>query len=504
MDISEAKKQVRYSVQAYLSKNEYGEYKIPIERQRPLFLIGPPGVGKTEIMSQVAREMDIALVAYSMTHHTRQSALGLPFINQREFEGREYRTTEYTMSEIIASIYDAMGETGMSEGILFLDEINCISETLSPSMLQFLQYKTFGMHRVPQGWVVVTAGNPPEYNNSVRAFDLATLDRLKILDIEPNLGAWMKYARNEGVHGSILSYLQVRREDFYSVQETVDGKSFVTARGWVDLSEMMGLYEENGLPIDIELIGQYIQDSGIARNFSAYYDLFFQYKSRYDVLEILEGNIGEGTIAQAKGAPFDERVIMLRLLSDALIDDFCSIFEIESIIKQCVERIRSKKDSLEDDAATREDIIATLDGMAEAEIESMRREKRAHDLSRTEVRVRMGAVEAFGEMVKRISSPDEEGGAPDIIRRVLAEKNDRRRELATKAGRQLENVFSFLEDAYGEDDEMAIFIATLTENRYSADFIGRYGSEGYFRHNESVMVFSQEQQLGDAIDELMG
>ena len=48
------------------------------------------------------------------------------------------------MSEIIASVYEVMEESGIREGILFLDEINCVSETLAPSMLQFLQYKVFG------------------------------------------------------------------------------------------------------------------------------------------------------------------------------------------------------------------------------------------------------------------------------------------------------------------------------------------------------------------------
>ena len=119
-------------------------------------------------MEQIAQELGIALVSYSMTHHTRQSALGLPFIEEKEYEGKNYRVSEYTMSEIIASIYDVMRESGIKEGILFLDEINCVSETLAPSMLQFLQYKVFGRHQVPEGWVIVTAGNPPEYNKSVR------------------------------------------------------------------------------------------------------------------------------------------------------------------------------------------------------------------------------------------------------------------------------------------------------------------------------------------------
>lgn len=56
MNIKRAKEEIEHSIHAYLSKNEYGEYRIPAIRQRPLLLIGPPGIGKTQIMEQVARE----------------------------------------------------------------------------------------------------------------------------------------------------------------------------------------------------------------------------------------------------------------------------------------------------------------------------------------------------------------------------------------------------------------------------------------------------------------
>ena len=139
MNIKRAKQEMKDTIQAYLLKDEFGEYAIPAVRQRPVLLIGPPGVGKTQIMEQVAKECGIGLVAYTITHHTRQSAVGLPFLEKKNFGGREYTVTEYTMSEIVASVYNKMEETGLSEGILFLDEINCVSETLAPAMLQFLQ-----------------------------------------------------------------------------------------------------------------------------------------------------------------------------------------------------------------------------------------------------------------------------------------------------------------------------------------------------------------------------
>ena len=72
------------SIEAYLSKDEFGEYRIPAIRQRPILLMGPPGIGKTQVMEQIARECGIALVSYTITHHTRQSAVGLPFIVKKE------------------------------------------------------------------------------------------------------------------------------------------------------------------------------------------------------------------------------------------------------------------------------------------------------------------------------------------------------------------------------------------------------------------------------------
>lgn len=307
MNIKQAKEQIKNAMTAYFSKDDFGNYKIPIERQRPIFLMGPPGIGKTAIMEQVAGELGVGLVSYSMTHHTRQSALGLPFIEKKTYGGAEYSVSEYTMSEIIASVYDMMEITGVKEGILFLDEINCVSETLAPAMLQFLQYKIFGRHRVPSGWIVVTAGNPPEYNNSVREFDIVTWDRLKRIDVEPDYDVWKEFAYQKGVHPAITTYLDIKKDDFYKIETTVDGKSFVTARGWSDLSDMIRLYKEHELPVDELLAAQYLQNRKIAKDFAIYYDLFAKYKSDYQIPTILSGNAGEDIKARAKAAKFDER-----------------------------------------------------------------------------------------------------------------------------------------------------------------------------------------------------
>ena len=127
VNIKRAKEEIKNTIEAYLLKDSFGNYVIPAIRQRPVLLMGPPGVGKTQIMEQIARECRIGLVAYTITHHTRQSAVGLPFIREKEYDGKVYSVTEYTMSEIIGAIHEKMEKTGIREGILFIDEINCVS-----------------------------------------------------------------------------------------------------------------------------------------------------------------------------------------------------------------------------------------------------------------------------------------------------------------------------------------------------------------------------------------
>lgn len=104
MNIKDAKEQIKNAIIAYFSKDEYGEYQISIEDQRPVFLMGPPGIGKTAIMKQIASELGVGLVSYSMTHHTRQSALGLPFIQLVVFKRMKMALSNTGASAVVLPV----------------------------------------------------------------------------------------------------------------------------------------------------------------------------------------------------------------------------------------------------------------------------------------------------------------------------------------------------------------------------------------------------------------
>lgn len=492
MNILRAKQEIIRTVKAYLAKDEDGQYLIPSVHQRPILLMGPPGIGKTAIMEQAASECGISLVSYTITHHTRQSAIGLPYLTKRKYGGKEMTITEYTMSEIIASVYDKIEDTGLQEGILFIDEINCVSETLAPTMLQFLQQKSFGSHQVPPGWVIVAAGNPPEYNKSVRDFDVVTLDRLKRIDVQEDYAVWKQYAYRRQMHPAILSYLDIKKQHFYTFETTVDGQAFVTARGWEDLSQFLLTCEKLELPIDESVILEYIQHPKIARDFAAYYDLFKKYQSDYHVEEILAGKLPTSAVERLKSAPFDERLSVIGLLIGKLTSIFSASYYLDMQITTVFESLKSIKRRLEQD-----DLAQLLLQEANRQREKLASRQKAAAVDRQEAAAILKTaqtLETDANLLRTEAVRSNEDGFAKISERfqqAVAEMDAQ----TEQASAMLEHAFAFLTTTFGKSQEMVVFVTELNTNFFCTWFIGQNGSEAYTRCNKELMIGKQKQEL---------
>lgn len=503
MNIKEAKNYIKDTVKIYLKKDEEGEYRIPIVRQRPIFLLGAPGIGKTAIMEQIAQELGIALVSYSMTHHTRQSALGLPFIVHKEYEGKAYDVSEYTMSEIIASVYDVMAQSGIREGILFLDEINCVSETLAPSMLQFLQYKTFGRHQVPEGWVIVTAGNPPEYNKSVREFDVVTMDRLKILEVEADYAAWKEYARERGLHTAVLNYLDMKKEDFYQVETTVKGRSYITARGWEDLSQMLMLYEEEGIAAEESFVGQYIRNERVVKEFTAYYDLYQKYKNDYKTEEILAGAVSEQAKDKARKADFDERLSLMGMLIDRMQQDIKETMRTSEMLSDLMNPLKALKAKAQSGVSV-DELSVFLKNQIAGRQKAMEALQKAGALSVNDKRKNKSIIGFLTECEKQLRV-EEAGCSEDAFSKIkerFEDKVEAYKQSTVKVKEKLHYLFRFVEDVFGSGNEMLILVTECTVHADCAKFISMYGCEDYKRHNEELMLTERSGGLMQQIEEL--
>ena len=494
MDIKRAKQEIKDSIEAYLAKDEFGEYLIPAIRQRPILLMGAPGIGKTQIMEQIARECKVGLVSYTITHHTRQSAVGLPFIKEKTFGSESFSVTEYTMSEIIASVYEKMEKTGLKEGILFIEEINCVSETLAPMILQFLQGKTFGNQKVPEGWVIVTAGNPPEYNKSVREFDVVTLDRIKRIDVQPDFEVWKEYAYEQGIHPAVISYLELRRKNFYRMENTVDGRIFATARGWEDLSRLIQVYETLGKDVDREVVCQYIQHPMIAKDFAAYLALYNKYKTDYAVEELLQGKWTQITIQKIRNASLDEHLSLVGLLNGKLSQLFTECYLTDSYITKLYEYMVYYRDNLANIS------LKAVCQKAENDLESARK---AELLTRNEEKTFL-RVNTFLENIwlKMEGITQAESDIYEKVKEAFSGEADGLEKQTETVSQTLQNVFDFMEAAFGDSQEMVAFITELNANFYSIWFIRENGSDQYYRHNKGLLFDDRQKLILGQMEEL--
>ena len=344
------------------------------------------------------------------------------------------------MSEIIASVYDLMETTGVRQGILFLDEINCVSETLSPLMMQFLQYKVFGGHRLPEGWIVVTAGNPPEYNDSAREFDIVTLDRLKKMDVEPDFEAWKEYASAAHIHPAVVSFLQSRRERF----------------------------EKNGIEADEDLIVQYLQNSAAAKEFNTYLALFNKYREEYPVDAILDGEVPEGMTERVSQAGFDEVYTLIGLLLSSVKDDVRGRMEERRLIESVRLCLREYKaaasEELEPDVNMRR-LIGRIESGRESGL-------RAHSLTREEADRMLRTASCLYDMA------------------------------AKTASLQDYDLFSFAESCWGDEKEMLLIVTELTADPDTVSFISTYGCDGYYRHNKNLLFDERQTAIDQEIEKL--
>ena len=487
MNILQAKNEIKNTVQAYLSKNSFGEYEIESKNQRPLLLIGPPGIGKTQIMEQISKECQIGLVSYTITHHTRQSAVGLPFIQEKEFQGKTYSITEYTMSEIIASVYSKMEETGLKEGILFIDEINCVSETLAPTMLQFLQNKTFGNQKVPSGWIIVAAGNPSDYNKSVRDFDVVTMDRIRYIHVETDYYVWKEYAISKHIHPMILSYLELKPNNFYTVSTSVDGMEFVTARGWEDLSYLLYTYEKMHLEISQDTIYEYLHHEDIAEDVFAYYLVYKKYQDDYGIDDILNGNVSSSIYARLFNADFDERVSVVNLVMDGLLRQV----NIYSFEKHCTDlwfgflkNYRNHMDVSYVDHV--KEFIALYHDKLQAELLS---DAQKHEYEFVLEQIQKVNVDASLDSKSRF----------DCSTKPFFKQKENMESIESDLKLQIENAFEFMESAFKNGQEMTIFVTNLTMSAEMALYLSSHTIGIYEKYKQVLLIGSQKARLLDEL-----
>ncbi len=185
-----------------------------------------------------------------------------------------------------------------------------------PAMLQLLQSKQFGTHRLPEGWVIAAAGNAPQYNQSARLFDTATMDRVRLLEIEESYPVWRSYAHARGLHPAILAYLELNRSILLRGAACARAELCDRARLGGSLRNALQL-RTAGLSIEEGLFGEFFAASADRGLIRSVFRLFSACREQLDVTAVLSGASAEAAPA-LRALRFDGRLAAVEFLLHTL------------------------------------------------------------------------------------------------------------------------------------------------------------------------------------------
>ena len=261
---------------------------------------------------------------------------------------------------------------------------------------------------------------------------------------------------------------------------------------------------------------EYITNKECARKFAVYYDLFKKFRVDYAISDIIAGNISAGAIQKAQAAKFDERLSIISMLMEALgisaKDVMVDTEALESVVKKL--RVIKKKASDMDNVyqMLAEDIADVHDEMDKA--------KKANALSSAKKAILMREIKLMesykDKMTEFFTNPDvrkklEEKtkkslanmSAFDVVKMYFQADVKKMQNASKKTSASMENAFKYMEKAFGDDQEMTLFVAELTVNRNIANFIAKNGSDAYYKHNSSMLIYNEDDKLNGQIDQLL-
>ena len=476
--IEKAKEAIKDGVRGYLLKDEKGHYVMNEVNRLPFYLEGSPGIGKTEIVHQIAKELNLGYVSFSLVHHTRNSLLGLPVIKELE-NGDKY--TCYTMSEIIAKVLEQV-ETGYQEGILLMDEFPCMSETILPAMLSFLQTKNIGTHKLPEGWVIVLCGNPPAYNKTARTFDAAIMDRIRKLEIAFEPEVFLKYGEETNMHPVILDYLMVHQENVYRYKNERKQLELVTCRGWENVSHMLKTYEILEQPVDKEAIYQYLKSEEVSAEFYQFYSQYCLGINPKCIEDILNGIRSERYVKRYQSIDYHQKWKLLDYIVDYMEKKNESLMH-ELELQHETERMLMELKEL--DAESDESDIVMLDYMDVMDIILRIDRDKVFD-TKTEIRAEI-IKKWFEDDNMSLDDEEIEVGAESLYGLAYKELKKWHKSqcdgiiswVAAEIGEQIARLLCFANEIDQEKSLMEMLLGRINDSDLLLNVLNRYPNETY-------------------------
>lgn len=190
-----------------VTQNDLLEILINIAPVRPVFIWGAPGIGKSALVEQFAREVGLPCVSLLGSQLAPEDIIGIPQIKGE--------TSEFLPPKMIAR---------KEPYVLFLDELNACTQEVQKAFYSLIHERRIGEYCLPEGSIVVGAGNRAQDSAIVKTMSSALINRMFHVQLKADAGQWIKWAQAEGLHPWIIDYI-IQRPDHLVFRTTENGRT---------------------------------------------------------------------------------------------------------------------------------------------------------------------------------------------------------------------------------------------------------------------------------------
>jgi hypothetical protein len=198
--------------------------------KRPLFLWGPPGIGKSELVEGITRELDGLMIDLRLGQMEPTDIRGIPFYN-KDIGKMDWAPPIELPDEETAKQYPIV--------VLFLDELNSAAPSVQSAAYQLILNRRIGKYVLPDNVVMVAAGNRESDKGVTYRMPTPLANRFIHQEMKVDFASWQDWAVNNRVHKDVVGYLSFAKQDLYDFDAKSASRAFATPRSWSFVSQLL-------------------------------------------------------------------------------------------------------------------------------------------------------------------------------------------------------------------------------------------------------------------------
>ena len=259
--------------------------QLATEDYSPVVVLGKSGVGKTESVGALARELGIGFIELRLSHYQESDLVGLPYISDSK--------TKHAETDLLPDSKDE------NQGILLLDEVTSSQKSMRSAVYQLMDSsRKLGQYKLPKRWLIVCCGNGPEDGGDFRGIEPALMSRGRCMRVEEDLDAWKNWAINNGVHPIVVAFLSFMPDNLHVIDLDKPNDMIACPRNWVKLSiQLTNMEAMSGGIItdedDLEFAACTCVGVGCGPNFVSFYKYN---KAVINAEDILDGKVNPDAV----------------------------------------------------------------------------------------------------------------------------------------------------------------------------------------------------------------